>query len=210
MKTQENTPKNKSQTPSTGDANELATLRTHNAELLADLKIAKARVSSLQSELEAANSAKDAAVKELHTLKLDHPVNALLEEIAMPGMAPALAKMIAARGYTFELDNNEIVIKDADGNRATVMDKTKANADNSQPKATKREANFDAADVRHLLLEDTLPEAERNQLSQAFSSFLLGSQANGGGAVGSSRGIQAHDAKENNEIASKAPRFQLS
>ncbi len=103
------------------DPGEVERLRNHNAELLAELKTAKAKVTALQGQLTTATEERDASRAEVLTVRLDGPVRSMLEGIAVPGTAEVLAQMIATRGYAFDLDGEQIAIRDASGNPATSL-----------------------------------------------------------------------------------------
>lgn len=169
-----------SKTTENTDPGEVERLRTHNTELLAELKAAKAKATTLQGQLTTATEERDAARSDLRALRLDAPVRELLERIALPGTTDVLAQMIAARGITFELDGEQIVIRDAAGNPATVIDPAKRNAPASKP----RPAKFEAHDLTLLMTEEGLPEAARHTLAQAFPRFIVGTHASGGGSTG--------------------------
>ncbi|KAF1693391.1 hypothetical protein [Pseudoxanthomonas koreensis] len=158
------------------DPAEIDRLRAHSTQLLGELKAAKAKVTSLQAQLATATEERDAARQEVRTLRLA-PARTLLEHVALPGTADIVAKMLEQRGYTFDLEGDEIVVRDAEGNPATVID----------PKSQKaRAAKLDAADLTLLMTEEGKPESERHPLAQTFARFIVGSKASGGGAAGGS------------------------
>lgn len=173
-----------SETPSSpADLAELERLRTHNAELLAELKTAKAKATALQGQLTTANEERDAARAEVRTVRLDAPVRDLVGRVALPGMGEFLLKMLGERGITFDLDGEQIVIRDASGNAASVTD---PRASASAPASKPRPAKFDERDLMLLMTEEGLPEAERHPLAQTFTRFIVGTKASGGGSTGGS------------------------
>lgn len=167
------------------DAAEIERLRAHSTQLLGELKAAKAKATTLQDQLTATTEQRDALQQEIRTLRLA-PAHALLEQIGLPGTANMLANMLKERGYTFDLDGDEIVPRDAEGNPATVTDPP--SRDNPAPKP--RAARLVAADLILLMTEEGKPEAERHPLSKTFARFIVGSRASGGGASGGAGTIQ--------------------
>ena len=163
------------------DPAEIDRLRAHSTQLLGELKAAKAKVTSLQAQLATATEERDAARQEVRTLRLA-PARTLLEHVALPGTADIVAKMLEQRGYTFDLEGDAVVVRDAEGNPATVIDPPSRNVPN--PKA--RAAKLDAGDLILLMTEEGKPEAERHPLAQTFARFIVGSKASGGGAAGGS------------------------
>lgn len=162
------------------DPGEVERLRTHKDNLLGELKAERAKNTALQAQLTTATEERDAARAEVRAMRLDGPVRKMLEEIAMPGTADVLARMITERGIQFDLDGEEIVIRDAAGNPATVIDPPTRTVPASKP----RPAKFEAGDLMLLMTEEGVPEAERHTLSQAFPRFIVGSHASGGGSSG--------------------------
>lgn len=173
-----------SETPSSpADLAELDRLRGHNAELLAELKTAKAKVTALQAQVTSATEERDAARAEVRAVRLDAPVRDLVGRVALPGTADLLLRMLGERGITFDLDGDQVVIRDAAGNPATVIDpRTSQTAPASKP----RPAKFDERDLTLLMTEEGLPEGERHALSATFPRFIVGTKASGGGAQGGS------------------------
>jgi hypothetical protein len=168
-------------TENTPDPGELERLRAHAADLLRELKEAKAKNADLRAQLDAANSERDAAVADVRALRLDAPVNRMLEEIASPGTAPLLAQLLTTRGYRFDLDGTAPVILDAEGKPATVIDPA---ASKNAPPSKPRPAKFDAEDLKLLMTEAGKPEAERHALVPTFNRFIV-VKASGGSATGS-------------------------
>lgn len=167
-------------TENTDDPGEVERLRSHKAELLAELKTAKAKATALQGQLDTATEERDAARAEVRALRLDGPLRALLEEIAVPGTAGLVAKMLDERGIRFDLEDAEIVVRDAEGNPATVLDPPTPKVPAPKP----RPARFDSRDLTLLMTQEGVPEAERHPLAQAFPRFLVGTHASGGGSTG--------------------------
>ncbi len=191
------------------DAAELERLRAHNTQLLSELKTTKTKASDLQTQLSAVTGERDAALTEVRSLRLDIPVREMLEGIALPGTAPVLAQLIAARGYSFDLDGEQIVIRDADGKPASVIEPpTKQNGPASKPRAAK----FDATDLKLLMMEDGLPQADRHELVPTFSQFIVGSRAAGGSSQGGAGAtvIPSEKPTPPPTPASAGPRFGLT
>lgn len=177
---------------------ELETLRAHSAELLADLRKAKATIKELTEQLEATTSERDAAKQAWRDLTLERPVQAMLEQVAI--LPDYFMAEFNARGYRFELDDDsEVIIVDGDGNPAQVGESRRVSGE-LKPEITMRPATFTEADIRKLALEDWLPEEERSPHVERFTKLMLGSRASGGGA-GGARGtrqapqIPANEAK---------------
>lgn len=155
---------------------ELESLRAHNAELLADLKKAKAKAKELGEQLEAVTAERDQAHAAVQATKLDQPVAELLARVSL---APeAFGTMFRQDGYTFALDGDQVVIRDKYGNVPTLKD------DKGKP----RPAQFTADDVA------ALAEASPRR-SEYMHVLKAHSQASGGGATGSRGGLPAPQQK---------------
>lgn len=170
-------------TENTPDPGELERLRTHNTNLLAELKAARAKATALQAELDTASEERDAAHAEVRAVRLDAPVRDLVGRVALPGTSALLMRMLGERGIVFDLDGEQIVIRDAAGNAATVIDPP---ATRNAPASKPRPAKFDERDLMLLMTEEGLPEAERHPLAQTFPRFIVGTKASGGGSTGGS------------------------
>ncbi|PBS11934.1 hypothetical protein CMZ82_12415 [Lysobacteraceae bacterium NML93-0792] len=163
--------------------NEIERLRAKNAELLGELKAAKATATEAQEAAAATGAELEATRAEVRSLRLDAPVASLLGDVAIDA---DLFGQVFARHYRFELDaDGRVAILDAEGKPAMVADSaplhTGGNArtqkpDAQQAQAKPRPAMFTAADVRKLA--ESSPDAE------AFARLLVGSRASGGGAIG--------------------------
>ncbi len=167
---------------------EIERLRAKNAELLGELKAAKASATDAQTAAETVTAERDAARAEVRALRLDEPVNGLLRDVAVDA---DLFAQVFGRHYRFDLDDqNRIAIFDQDGNPATVVDmpptvsggNARSQRPNTQQTAgTRRPATFTADDVRKL--------AEASPDAESFGRLLAGSRASGGGASGMRGGV---------------------
>ncbi|WP_323847020.1 hypothetical protein [Microbulbifer magnicolonia] len=163
----------------TPEQQEIESLRTHNAELLADLKKVRKKVTELTEQVEALSGERDSASAELQKIQLDGPVAAMLERVSM--LPEYFLNEFKARGYQFQLEDGEVVIRDSEGAPAMV-------GETAGGDVTMREAKFTEADVRDLVLEDWLPKEKKSPHVARFESLVIGSRASGGGAGGSSSG----------------------
>lgn len=143
---------------------EIERLRAHNAELLADLKTAKREAKDLAGQLEAVTAERDAARADYQGIALDAPVKQMAERLAV---LPDHFLAEFGKRYTFARDESGIVVRDLEGNPATIKD------DKGKP----RPALFTEADIRTLCSE--------SDAVQVFNHLLIGSMASGGGAIGS-------------------------
>lgn len=165
----------------TEDTKEIETLRNHNAELLADLKKARSKVTGLTEQLEAATMDKDAALAECQRIKFNEPVNKMMQSIT--DLPEYFQMEFNALGYRFDLDGERIVIRDQDGNPAMV--KCGPEPTNGEPRRT-REAEFAEDDIRHLAMGYELPEEKRAAQESKVSKLLP--KAIGTGARGAPDG----------------------
>lgn len=174
---------NPSDTTTEALQSEIERLRAKNAELLGELKAAKASATEAQEAAAATGAELDVTRAEVRSLRLDAPVASLLGDVAIDA---DLFAQVFGRHYRFDLDDqNRVAIFDQDGNPATVVDtppmvsggNARSQRPNTQQAAgTPRPATFTAADVRKLA--ESSPDAE------AFGRLLVGSRASGGGAIG--------------------------
>lgn len=175
----------------TPEAEEIARLRAHSAELLADLKKAKARATELEEALQEAQGARDKAAADLKALRVDQPVAQMLERVAMPN-AGELFLAQWAKEYQFADSETGVCIRDKDGEPVLIKD-----ADGKE-----REAQFTEADIRAVV--------DKSQNKAAFDHITVASHATGGGAHGfrgGSASVSPHKGKEGN--SAPAPRFGL-
>lgn len=97
---------------------ELARLREHNQALLAELKAAKVKLGGIEHDRDTAIGALSTSRAELHRLKVELPVDRVLEELAMPGAAGAVKVLLQQRGITFDQDEHGELVVLKDGKRA--------------------------------------------------------------------------------------------
>lgn len=151
---------------------EIESLRNHNAELLNDLKKAKAKVNTLTEELDAMTKDRDAKVNEYKSVTLDGPVNDMLNRISV--MPEYFQSEFNARGYEFSFKNGQIVVQDASGNRIKFTDE----------KGKLREVEFCEADIKRLVLEEGIAKDDRTEHAHKFEHLIKASMASGGDAPG--------------------------
>lgn len=145
------------------DQAEIEALRAHNAELLADLRKAKAKAKELGEQLESLTLERDEARATVQAVKLDSPVSNMAERVSL---APELFLTQWAKEYAFVLDGDAIVIRDKEGKPATLKDE----------KGKQRDATFTEADIRAL--------CEASPHKAAFDAVVIASRATGGGSSG--------------------------
>lgn len=116
---------------------EIESLRTHNAELLADVRKHKAKALELAGQVETLTGERDGALAQVKAVTLDAPVRQMAERVALDA---DLFTTLFARHYTFAHDGEGVVIHDSEGNPATLKD------DQGKP----RPALFTEADIRAL------------------------------------------------------------
>ncbi|QIB66972.1 hypothetical protein [Kineobactrum salinum] len=154
-------------TEKTPEQQEIETLREHNADLLADLKKVRKKLAEAVEHSEALSTERDTAQGDLRRLMLEKPVNAMLDRVAV--LPKHFRTEFESRGYRFELDNENVVIRDTEGNPAMIDD---------------REATFTEADIKDLVLEGWKPEKERSDHVENFAKLVIGSRASGGVGTG--------------------------
>lgn len=162
-------------TDQTAEQKEIETLREHNAELLADLKKARRKITELSEQAETLSTERDGAKDELVSITLQKPVEAMLERVSV--LPEHFQTEFKAKGYSFELEDGKVVIKTSDGSRAMLIDGYKKS----------REAQFTEDDLKCLVLEEWLPVSERSPHAENFTKLVVGSWATGGGARGSNK-----------------------
>lgn len=159
-------------TDKTPEQIEIETLRAHNAELLADLKAAKASGKTLAAQVESLTAERDQAAAQVQALTIGQPVQAMAERIAtLPDLFIA---EFERRGWHFEHTDAGLVIRDAEGNPAMLQDSEK-----DEP----REARFTEADVRALCLEEWKPASDRHPSRQRFAHLIKADDIRGCGAM---------------------------
>lgn len=176
----------------TPEAEEITRLRAHTAELLADLKKAKARATELEEALQEAQGARDKVAADLKALRVDQPVAQMLERVAMPD-ASELFLAQWAKEYQFADSETGVCIRDKEGQPVLIKG----------PDGKEREAQFTEADIHALV--------DKSQNAAAFAHITRSaSKATGGGAHGyrgGSASVSPPKAKEGN--SAPAPRFGL-
>ena len=167
---------------------EVEALRAKNSELLGKYKAVQAARDEAQAALEAAQATASDMQGQVRALRLDAPVAALLDDIALDA---ELFQGLFNRHYRFELDDaGAIVILDAEGQPAMVTEPDKVThltgsrgkpQEEQRTSGQSRPAAFTANDVRRLA--ETCPDADK------LARVLVASRADGGGALGS-KGLQ--------------------
>lgn len=143
---------------------EIESLRAHNAELLADLKKAKAAAKDAQSQVEVLTGERDEMAARVQALALDGPVSQMLERVAISPKAFALQW---GQEFDFTLDGDKVAIRDKEGNPAMVKEEG----------GKLRPAEFTEDDIRKL--SDQSPNRD------VYNHFVIASCASGSGAQGS-------------------------
>ena len=177
---------------------EIDSLRNHNAELLAELKAAKAAAKSLTTEVENLTIERDQAVTTLQDETVGRPARVLVERVAT--LPDHFETEFKARGYQFVHTPQGIVIHDADGKVPQVQD---------HEGSTPRECTFTAADLSCLVLERWKPEAERHPSAKAFGHLVRAPDISGGGARDSGPGRVAPAANPSPAPAAAPASFGL-
>ena len=145
---------------------EIERLREHNAELLAEMKKAKALSKDLVTQVETLTGERDHARTEVQRFQLDNPVSQMAERVSI---LPDHFLTEFGKGFQFARTDDGIQIQDRDGNPAMVKVDDKPRA-----------ATFTEGDVRLL--------CEQSANVETFHHLLVGSRASGGGALGG-RGV---------------------
>ncbi|MEW9570854.1 hypothetical protein ABQJ54_03765 [Rhodanobacter sp. Si-c] len=175
---------------------EIDTLRAHNAELLADLKAAKANAKASAEQVTALTGERDAALAQVRAVTIGQPVQAMAERIS--NLPDVFIAEIERNGWRFEHDGAGIVLRDADGKPVMLRDG-----------ATEREAKFTEADLRTACLQDWKAASERTDSASRFAHLILMPYASGGGAGHSSGRIDAGAAKPAAQARAPVPRGGL-
>lgn len=150
---------------------EIESLRNHNAELLTELKAAKASAKSLAEQVEALTAERDAARTEVRNLSVEQPVSAMLERI---GAAPDILRLaLDKHGLRFDLVDGKVTLLDADGERPTVAD----------AKGVQRPVEFTADDLADYLAPKNAVQWDARQ--REFACLLKGTGVSGSGAASS-------------------------
>lgn len=166
---------------------EIETLRNHNAELLADLKKSRKKVSELTADIESVTKERDQKEAELVEINLNQPVQHMLERIST--MPEYFLAEFNLKGYKFVRENGEIVVRDNDDRPIEFIDMHKK----------KREVKFTEDDIKRLSLEEWLPKSERSKHVPNFEKLVIYSRASGGGAVASSSSGGSTEPKKTEE-----------
>lgn len=162
-------------TDNTPDTQELDRLRAHNAQLLTELKEAKADAKRLSGELEAAQQARDTAQAQVQAVTIGAPLRAMLERIST---APdVLQIMLDKQGYQFALEDGRLVMRDHEGNVPEILE----GATNAS-KGTRRPVRVTDEDLVHLLCEEWHPWDQRSEAARSFASVIKAPEVTGGGA----------------------------
>lgn len=156
----------------TSEQIEIDSLRNHNAELLAELKAAKAASKQLTTQVESLTSERDQALTTLREETVGRPVRALVSRVAT--LPDHFEVEFERRGYQFVPTDAGIQIQDAEGNVPQVQD---------HEGSTPRDCTFTAADISSLVLERWKPEAERHPSAIAFSHMVIAPHVSGSGAT---------------------------
>ena len=183
-------------------AAELTSLREHNARLLTELKEARTATKQAEAERDALRVERDTAQGELNAIRLDRPVAAMIESIAVDGAASAVQALIKASGRGFELRDGQVVPIGADGEPATYA----PHGGEPKPVPFEREAIID-----WLTPYDRVRKQFADKDAETLAYLLRSScQASGGGAV-QSPGVPAHFKREPEPAAKPEPkRFGLA
>ncbi|BAP13792.1 hypothetical protein AS19_09410 [Alcanivorax sp. NBRC 101098] len=152
---------------------EVEKLRNKNAQILSEKKQAVGERDALREQVEAANNERDEAAQELNYIKVMQPRQALIEEVAVDGMAGPLWREI---NYHFDVVNVEgrEMLHHKDGSPVIVAGEDKATG-----KEVPKPVAFDADGLDALYKADLIP---------GMGSMLVGSRASGGGATGGGSG----------------------
>jgi hypothetical protein len=106
-------------TDPTKDTAELDRLRDHNAELLADLKKAKAKLAESETALAEKETAIVKAQADLRAIRIDGPVNDAVAKVSV--VLPRIFRAEFERYYRFELgEDGKIAIQTLDGKEAKI------------------------------------------------------------------------------------------
>lgn len=170
------------------DNTELATLRSHNTDLLAELRSAKTDRKRLTDELDAMTGERNTAAAEVRRFKLGLPLAALLQDVAVPGMQDVWLAEFNRAGFAFDLDGDAPVVRDAEGNTPTVQGPR-----DEEP----RPVGFNYADLALLVCgPDGVAPDKRTPSQRAFASLTIGSLASGAGGGPSTNNANSYRTPE--------------
>ena len=144
---------------------EIERLRQKNAELLGELKQARAQVKELETQAEQSITQAQTLKDELYKIKLHDPVLNLLDGILVS--AKYSSKELGER-YQFELNDQGVIeMRELDGAVVEITEKVDG-------REIKRPIRFDKTEIWRYLSDQG-----------EFDHIVRGSGASGGGAVGS-------------------------
>lgn len=101
---------------------ELTKLREHNATLLDEAKKAKQRAKDAEAEQASLQEQLQTAQTEIQRIKVDAPVESMLQRIAPQGASEALHSMMQSKGLDFTLGEDDQLTVTANGEPATDAD----------------------------------------------------------------------------------------
>lgn len=157
---------------------EIDTLRSHNAELLAELKAAKRQAGELTEQVATLTGERDTAHADLQAATVGQPVNAMLERIAT---VPKLLKgLLDEHGYTFANEDGRIVMRDRDGKVPQILSIAGG-------KTTSRDMAFTEDDMTRLLCEDWATVDKRSAAANDFAHVIKAPHVSGCGTKESVR-----------------------
>jgi hypothetical protein len=152
-------------------AQELATLRTVNAELLQKSAARKQRISELESTVTELQSKLSETNDSLRRVTIDGPLRAMAEELST---APSLWIEQFSKSYRLEMLDGKLTMQTADGRPVLSGDKS---------------VPFERQVLIQFLTSDTHPQAE------AFKAITIVSRASGAGTINNERGrVSTQDA----------------
>lgn len=151
---------------------EVERLRKHAESLLNEKRQAKAEASDAAAKLAAVEAERDKLAGDLQAIRLDAPVERLIEQTATD---PVIFRALFDRaGYRFELGDDE---------RPRIVDSEGEPLAATGPDGKAQPVAFEPAALACFLLPPSLPAAEWSDDQRRFASVLAGSKATGSGAT---------------------------
>lgn len=156
---------------------EVERLRKHSESLLNEKRQIKAERDDVAAKLSAAEVQRDKLAGDLQAIRLDGPVERLIEQTATD---PVIFRALFDRaGYRFELDDDD---------RPRIVDAEGEPLATTGPDGKAMPVPFEPAALASFLLPPSLPATEWTDDQRRFAGVLAGSRASGSGATAHSNG----------------------
>lgn len=178
-------------------AAEVERLRRHSETLLEEKRAERRAKDEAIAKLSAVEAERDKLAGDLKAIRLDGPVERLIEQTATD---PVIFRALFDRaGYSFALD---------DEGRPCVLDSEGAPLATTGKDGKPQPIPFEPAALASYLLPPDLPRSEWTADHARFAGVLVGSKATGSGAIGA-RGGGASTVKQPEATQAPPQRFGL-